>query len=49
MRQPMGCLCLDDRVGRKLSDIDKCPLTPGQTCYDENNIARFVHSDEMQP
>lgn len=49
MRQPMGCLYLDDRVGRKLSDIDKCTLTPGQTCYDENNIAPCVHSDEMQP
>jgi len=45
MRQPMGCLCLNDRVGRKSSYMQerrsavKCTLTPGQTCYDENTIA----------
>jgi hypothetical protein len=49
MRQPMGCLYLGDRVGRKSSYIVKYTLTPGQTCYDENNIAPCVHSDEMQP
>jgi len=45
MRQPMGCLSLGNRVGRKSSYMQerrsavKCTLTPGQTCYDENTIA----------